>query len=128
MKDPLIRAVKRIEHRKKLKPLSQEVISTYKILTITLAVLGLATMGSYLYLNTLKPAKGYELKQLQAEYEELQSDLRKINQQVIEAQSFVNLQETDTVNNMDTNDGQVSYTKDNSFAKNEGGAPAYITQ
>jgi len=128
MKDPLIRAVKQVTHRKKLKPLSEEVISVYRILTITLAILGIATTGSYLYLNTLKPAKGYELNQLQAEYEDLQSDLRKINQQVIEAQSFVNLGETEAINNMDKNDGQVSYTKDSSFAQNQSTSSNYVTQ
>lgn len=128
MKDPLIRATRQIASRKKIKPLSEEVASTYRILTVTLAVLILATTGSYLYLNTLKPAKGYELKQLQAEYEDLQSELRKLNQQVIEAQSFVNLNGTDAINQMDTNDGQVSYTQDDSFAQKPNTDSDLVTQ
>jgi hypothetical protein len=76
--------------------------------------LGLSTSGVYLYTNSLAPAKGYELIQLQVDYEDLQSDLRKLDRQVIEAQSFINLQQSDVLHKM-----HVAQTHDLSYV--EGG-------
>lgn len=83
-------------------PLSQEVRNTYRILSITLMLLATVTTSAYLYVNSLKPAKGYELEQLQSDYEALQSDLRKLKRKVIEAQSFLHLKTEENLDNMET--------------------------
>lgn len=120
MIDPLTRAVKPLEHRRLRKPLSEEIKNAYRTLVVTLTILGVGSMGSYLYTNSLKPAKGYELKELQAEYESLQSDQRKLNQKVIEAQSFVKIDESELIENMNAINGQpTSYVDDSNLAQNQ---------
>lgn len=120
MTDPLTRAVKPVAHHRLRKPLSEEIKTAYRTLVVTLIVLGVGTMGSYLYMNSLKPAKGYELKKLQAQYEDLQSELRKLNQKVIEAQSFVQIGENQAIEEMDDiNDHPTSYVDDSNLAQNE---------
>lgn len=130
MMDPLTRAVKPIAHRRLRKPLSEEIKNAYRTLVITLIVLGVGTLGSYLYMNSLKLAKGYEFKKLQAEYETLQSDLRKLNQQVIEAQSFVHIEGDEGINEMDTlNEQSTSYVDESNVAHSEANSdPDWTTQ
>lgn len=90
----------------------------YKILMVTVTILALATTGAYLYTNSLKPAKGYLLKQLQLDYEALQSEQRKLERQIIDAQSFITI-EDEIPQDMDTADSQnTSYTGTNTFAQN----------
>lgn len=82
-------------------PLSQEVRNTYRVLTITLTLLAIVTTSTYLYVNSLKSVKGYELEQLQSDYETLQSDLRKLERKVIEAQSFLHLKTEEHLDEME---------------------------
>lgn len=118
MVDPLTRAVKPVTHRRLRKPLSEEIKNAYRTLVVTLTILGVGTLGSYLYTNSLKPAKGYELKKLQAEYEMLQSEQRKLNQQVIEAQSFILIGEDDQIENMaDVSEQPTSYVETSNLAQ-----------
>jgi len=118
MHDPLTRKVRPIQKRKRGKPLSEEIRSMYRILTITLCILGSATVFTYLYVNSLKPAKGYQLKQLQLDYEQLQSEKRDLERQIIDAQSFINLEESDTILEMDEVDNdEFSYTEDSAYAQ-----------
>lgn len=120
MMDPLTRAVKPLEHRRLRKPLSEEIKNAYKTLVITLTILGVGTLGSYLYMNSLKPAKGYELEKLQAEYEDLQSELRKLNQKVIEAQSFEQIDDSDLIEDMnDINAQPTTYVDESNLAQNQ---------
>jgi uncharacterized protein YlxW (UPF0749 family) len=120
MMDPLTRAVKPIAHRQIRKPLSQEVRHAYHTLVFTLGILGIGTLMSFLYTNSLKPVKGYELEKLQAESENLQSQLRKLNQKVIEAQSFVNIDESERLEDMEKlNDGSTSYLDESNVAQNQ---------
>ena len=107
-----------IKRRKRRTPLSQEVRSMYKILTVTLIILGLATTGTYLYLNGLKPAKGYTLKQLQLEYEDLQSEQRQLEHQVIDAQSFITIEEEIPTEMEESEDDDFSFVDESSYAQN----------
>lgn len=122
MVDPLTRAVKPVTHRRLRKPLSEEIKNAYRTLVVTLTLLGVGTLGSYLYMNSLKPAKGYELKKLQAEYEALQSDQRKLNQSVIEAQSFIQIGENELIEAMsDVSDQSTYYVDTSNLAQNSAG-------
>jgi|SRR3989338_2676409 len=98
--DPLTHAVRPLKWRRKRHPLSEEVRSTFRLLSVTLLVLLIGLTGTYLYTNSLKPAKGYELEQLRLDHESLQSDLRKLDRQVIEAQSFLNLSGSEVLRRM----------------------------
>jgi len=100
MMDPLNRRVQTVKHRTRRKPLSVEIQSTYKTLVVLLILIGGASMALFLYMNSLKPAKGYTLKQLQVDHEMLSSESRELDHQVIEAQSFINLEEDDVVEGM----------------------------
>lgn len=116
--DPLSHKVQTPKRRKKRKPLSQEVANMYKVLTVTVAILALATTASYLYMNSLKPAKGYTLKQLQLDYEELQSEQRALEHQMMEAQSFITIEEEIPEDMEETSSENTSYTGDSTFAQN----------
>lgn len=117
MMDPLTRSVRPFKWKRSRKPLSQEIQTTYRVLVVTLLFLGTATTGTYLYMNSLQPAKGYELKQLQIDYEAMQSDLRKLERDVVEAQSFINLEQNDVLKKMRIAEGHdLSYTESSSFA------------
>ncbi|MFA5854760.1 MAG: hypothetical protein WC846_00495 [Candidatus Gracilibacteria bacterium] len=100
------------------KPLSQEVYATYRLLTATVFLLCIIFTGAYLYTNTLKPAKGYQLEKLQSEYESLQSDLRKVDQKITEAQSFKSLENNNIVEDMEKSEDQVSFLEDSTYAQN----------
>lgn len=118
MKSPLHRAVRPVQHRRTKKPLSEEVQAAFKTLLITVVVLGLSTSGTFLYVNSLKPAKGYLLKELQADYDALESVQRKLNQEVIEAQSFINIQNSDVLHHMEVaKKGETAYIDDSPVAE-----------
>ena len=90
----------------------------YRLLTVTVIILGLASTSAYLYMNSLKPAKGYTLKQLQLDYEELQSDQRDLERQVIEAQSFINVEEEIPTEMESSSSNDFSYAEDSNYAQN----------
>lgn len=87
---------------KNKKPLSMQVKSMYKILSVTLCCLGIAAVLSYLYINSLKSAKGYHYKQLQMDYEDLQAESRSLEKQIIDARSYVELENGDDLDGMET--------------------------
>lgn len=119
MRDPLLRANRPCMRGNKVrKPLSQEVYATYRLLTATVFLLCIIFTGAYLYTNTLKPAKGYQLEKLQSEYESLQSDLRKVDQKITEAQSFKSLENNNIVEDMEKSEDQVSFLEDSTYAQN----------
>ena len=118
MVDPLTRTVRPFKWKRSRKPLSQEIQTTYRVLVVTLLFLGTATTGTYLYMNSLQPAKGYELKQLQIDYEAMQSDLRKLERDVVEAQSFINLEQSEVLQKMHIAESHdLSYTESSNFAE-----------
>ena len=118
MVDPLTRTVRPFKWKRSRKPLSQEIRNTYRTLVFAILFLGLGTTSVYLYTNSQAPAKGYELKQLQIDYESLQSDLRKLDRQVIEAQSFVNLEQNDVLHKMHLAESHdLSYVEDGNVAE-----------
>lgn len=120
--DPLTRKVRPVKHRKRKKPLSEEIQSMYRLLSATLIVLIVASTVGLLALNSQRSAKGYTLKQLQLTNEELESDKRNIDHQLMEAQSIGNI-ETDgqLINHMEVaNNNDFSYVnEDSNFAQNE---------
>lgn len=117
--DPLTRTVRPFKWRRNRKPLSQEIKTTYRLLTITLGVMLMLVSGTFLYMNSLQPAKGYQLKQLQLDYESLQSTLRKWERKVVEAQSFLNIEANDLLEEMDeVNTEDLSYWNDSTTAQN----------
>ena len=116
--DPLLRKPKPIRKRKQRKPLSEEVKNMYRVLTVTIIILGIASTSAYLYTNSLKPAKGYTLKQLQIDYEELQSDQRDLERQVIDAQSFINIEDEIPTEMEESSSADFSYAEDSSYAQN----------
>ena len=60
-------------------------------------VLGL----SYLYVSSQEAAKGYLLKELQLDYESLTAESKELDTQLINAQSYQQIEETDTYEEMD---------------------------
>ncbi|MEK7146488.1 MAG: hypothetical protein AAB802_04920 [Patescibacteria group bacterium] len=119
--DPLRRKVRPLQKRKRRKPLSEEIRSMTRVLSFTLLFLGVTTIFSYLYLNSLKPAKGYQLKQLEIEQEQLESEQRDLERQIIEAQSFLNLEGKNEVLEMDAaEEDDFSYVEDSNYAQNTG--------
>lgn len=119
MVDPLTRTVRPFKWKRNRKPLSQEIRNTYRTLVFAILFLGFSTTGVYLYTNSQAPAKGYELKQLQIDYESLQSDLRKLDRQVIEAQSFINLEQNDVLRKMHLAESHdLSYVEGGNVAEN----------
>lgn len=117
--NPLSRRKPRpIKRRKKRTPLSQEIKSMYRVLTITIIILGVTATGAYLYTNSLKPAKGYTLKQLQIDYESLESDQRALDHQIIEAQSFIKIEDEIPTDMVETNTEDYSYIEDSAYAQN----------
>lgn len=117
MYDLLTRPVKPLKYSRKRKPLSQEIENIYKVLMITLIILAITSTGSYLYMNSLKPAKGYTLKQLQINNEILEAELRQWEHQVMQAQSFINIEESETVNEMNEA-GDLTYIDESPYASN----------
>jgi len=101
MMDPLTRRVKPVKRRNRKTPLSVDVQRTYRMLVGLLIIIGGTSMSLFLYTNSLKPAKGYALKQLQIDYETLSAESRSLDHQVIEAQSFIHLEEDATVETME---------------------------
>jgi phage terminase large subunit-like protein len=121
MKDPLARALKPIAHRKLRKPLSVEIKHTYHTLVITLSLLAVSTTGIYLSTNSQRLAKGYQLKALQSAYESLQSEKDKLNQKVIEAQSFLLIGNDDRIDTMENLNAELTYYVDASQLVQSGG-------
>ncbi len=118
MKSPLHRAVRPVQHRRAKKTLSEEVRNAYKTLVITVLVMVVSTSVTYLYVNSLKPAKGYLLKQLQADYDDLESIQGRLNQEVIEAQSFIHIQNSDVLRRMEVaQKGDTAYIDESPVAE-----------
>lgn len=116
--DPSRKKVQPIQRRSRRKPLSEEIKTATRLLSFALLFLGLSSTLGFLYLSSLKPAKGYQLKQLQLDYEELQSEARSLEHQIIEAQSISNLETEDSVTEMQSaQNDEYSYIDDSPYAQ-----------
>ncbi|MBT4384688.1 hypothetical protein HOD30_02985 [Candidatus Peregrinibacteria bacterium] len=115
------RPVREVKRRQRRKPLSEEIHSMYRLLTVTIIILGVTCTGAYLYTNSDNSAQGYTLKQLQIENETLQSEHRKLEHRVIEAQSFIQLEGEETIEDMtETENADFTYLdEDGGLAKHE---------
>lgn len=100
------------KERKRVKRLSEEIQSTSRLLIITIGALLIVSTIGFLYASSLKAGKGYTLQQLQNEYEALQSDSREILSDLQEAQSIINLENSDEVQDMDDPQDNVTYVGD----------------
>ncbi len=119
--DPLARKVRPLKHRTRKKPLSEEIRNMYRVLSFTMLFLGIAATGSYLYLNSTRSANGYTLQQLQSSLQSLQSDQRSLDHQIVEAQSFLNIEEADQLDDMtESSNDDFSYVgEEGNFAQNQ---------
>lgn len=120
MMDPLTRRVQPLKRRTRKTPLSVDVLKTYRMLVVLLILLGGTSLTLFLYTNSLKPAKGYALQQLQLDYEALSSESRSLDHQMIEAQSFIHLQEEEVDGMEDMKQDEFSYVdEDSGYAYHE---------
>ncbi len=121
MMDPLTRQIQPIKRRIRKTPLSVRIQQSFRVLVALLILIGGTSMTLFLYTNSLKPAKGYILKQLQLNYEKLSSESRNLEYKMIEAQSYINLEEKDSIKYMEEmNSENFKYAESESgFAYNE---------
>ena len=111
--DPLAHKVRPLKRRNRKQPLSEQISSMYRTLSITLIIMLLVITGTNLFINGANSAKGYTLKQLQETYESLQSEQRKLEHQIVNAQSFLTLEEVDALNEMESSENEdFSYAND----------------
>lgn len=80
--------------------LSQEIRWGTITLTTTLIILIIGLSIIYLGINSQKTAKGYLLRQIQISLQALENKKHQIDTNLIEAQSFQNIQKTDIVKKM----------------------------
>ena len=107
MKDPYYsRRLKKSKAMRKtqgrIRPLSEEIQSAMRLLLIL-------TIG-FLYNSSLQAAKGYHLKQLQLDYDQLLTKNRELQGDINQAQSIMNLNEDDQILEMqDPTENDMSY-------------------
>jgi len=65
-----------------------------------------ASVLGYLYISSQKAAKGYLLKQLQIEYEDLTVESKTLDSELLEVMSITNINETEPVANMEQPDSE----------------------
>ena len=105
MRDPYY--VNRLRHSKtlrkeqrRIRPLSQEIRSASRLLVGTILGMLLATTIGFFYINNVKASKGYQLKQLQLDYDELLQENRKLQGRLNQAQSLQELEKNETIEEM----------------------------
>jgi hypothetical protein len=104
-KDPyyqnrLKKSRKNRKERKRVRRLSEEIHTTTRLLIITIGVLLFASTVSFLYMSSIKAGKGYYLKQLQVEHEELQSDNRELSSDLQDIQAITEIEQSEDVEDM----------------------------
>jgi cell division protein FtsB len=120
MMDPLQHRVAPPRRRKRRVPLSQEIRSVYRLLLVTVVMLGVGSTIAYLVVNSDNSAKGYTLQQLQSDYERLQAEQRKLEHQVIEVQSYIHLEAEESLDDMES-----STSDDITFTEEDYGVAQY---
>ena len=93
-----------------IRPLSEEIQSVMRLLLATIGgLLVILTIG-FLYNSSLQAAKGYHLKQLQLDYDQLLTKNRELQGDINQAQSIMNLNEDDQILEMqDPTENDMSY-------------------
>lgn len=81
--------------------LSEEIRSTYFLLLATITCMLVASVLGYLYISSQKAAKGYLLKQLQIEYEDLTVESKTLDSELLEVMSITNLSKEEPVTDME---------------------------
>src|SRR3989338_295132 len=86
--------------KKRVQPLSEQIKSASQMLLVTIGSILLVSTVSFLYISSLKSAKGYELQKLQVTHEELLIQNRKLQRELNEAQALKNLKNIDSIEEM----------------------------
>lgn len=86
--------------KKRVQPLSEQIKSASQMLLVTIGSILLVSTVSFLYISSLKSAKGYELQKLQVTHEELLIQNRKLQRELNEAQALKNLENIDSIEEM----------------------------
>ncbi len=105
MKDPYysrrLKKSKKIRKKQpRIRPLSEEIQSACRLLLWTIGSLLLVLMVSFLYINSLQSAKGYYLKQLQLDHDELLIENRELQGDLNQAQSINELDDQEKIQDM----------------------------
>jgi hypothetical protein len=92
---------KSIRKQRRVRPLSEEIQSTCRLLLTTIGSIMLVLFISFLYVNSRQSAKGYYLKQLQIDHETLIIENRELQGDLNQAQSINTLNEGEKVEDME---------------------------
>lgn len=116
--DPLARRPKPIRRRKRKKPLSEEIRGMYRLLSITILLMGFVTGGAHLWVNAAKSTNGYELRELQNLQAQLEYESRQLQHMVLLAQSLENLEDDELLEEMlPAETDETSYLEDSAYAQ-----------
>ena len=88
------------KERRNIKPLSEEIESVSRLLIGTIGVMLLVISVSFLYISSLQAAKGYHLRQLQIDHEELLIENRDLQRDLNKAMSITQLNAKEEVQRM----------------------------
>ncbi|HCW32167.1 MAG: hypothetical protein UT55_C0008G0007 [Candidatus Peregrinibacteria bacterium GW2011_GWE2_39_6] len=95
---------------KRFRPLSEEIRIASRMLIFTIIGLFVFSLVGFLLINSSRAAKGAELSQLQAAYEQLLLENRKLQRQLTEAQSLSSLENAGSFNDLiRPNDQSINY-------------------
>jgi len=81
--------------------LSEDIRSTYFLLLGTIGTMIVILVLGYLYVSSQTSAKGYLLKQLQIDYEDLTAESKELDTQLLEVTSISNIDEENPVEDME---------------------------
>lgn len=90
--------------RRRPKPLSVEVKRVFKSLVLTLVILLLGASFLFFFNTHSLAQKGFQLRQMELQHGKLRSENEELKQRVLEAQSFKNLSEAESIEDMRPND------------------------
>lgn len=100
------------KEQRRIRPLSKEIESASRLLIGTILGMLLATTIGFFYINNIKAGKGYQLKQLQLDYENLLHENRKLQGELNQAQSILELGKNEKIEEMaEPKDEDFTYVK-----------------
>lgn len=82
-------------------PLSSEVKKIIKALLVTLLIIIVGSSVFFLFSRSESAQKGYLLRSIELQNAKLRSENQAMNQKVLEAQSYKEIQESETIENME---------------------------
>lgn len=116
--DPLLRRPKPVKRRTRKKPLSEEIRGIYRLLSVTLFIMAIASSGFHLWVNASKSTNGYELRELQNIQAKLEYESRQLQHMVLLAQSLEQLEDEELIRNMAPAEGEeTSFLEDSAYAQ-----------